>query len=191
MAFPFDSLSAFLLLAAAIFSWGMSGRLRSGARLNLRFAAVMLAAFAVSSWTPIPELVFAVGWVAVSLAATALSLVFVFPKGAPVWLASFAFSGAFVLGLAGALAQPLAGLTVEGAAASVLLAIGFARFPEAPRASVFGAAGAFALLCAGFSLMDGAAGRAALFLAALLFLLKNAVIELEPARDLLIGANRA
>src|ERR1700721_3586643 len=94
MAFSFDSLSfdllgALVLLAVSIWSWRMARGLRPQAPIPLRFAAVLLAAFAASLTVPAPGLAFNVMLLTACVAGVALALAFCFRQGAPQCCCSF------------------------------------------------------------------------------------------------------
>src|ERR1700743_1686306 len=99
MAFSFDSVCAGVLFAAAILCWRMTRDVYSVTRLNVRFAAILLAALAVSLVVPAAGLGFTVALLSPTLAATALALALCFSRMAPVWLSSLALILALVAGL--------------------------------------------------------------------------------------------
>src|ERR1700721_1447078 len=110
MAFSFDSLSfdllgALVLLAVSIWSWRMARGLRAQARIPLRFAAVLLAAFAASLTVPAPGLAFNVILLTAGVAGVALALAFCFRHGAPQWLSAAALLLGSLAMLDGGLAQ--------------------------------------------------------------------------------------
>src|SRR6202050_688539 len=127
MAFSFDSLSfdllgALVLLAVSIWSWRMARRLRAQARIPLRFAAVLLAAFAASLTVPAPGLAFNVMLLTACVSGVALALAFCFRQGAPQWLSATALAVAFATGLTASLAaMPLLAFAPVAAAGAYIL----------------------------------------------------------------------
>lgn len=194
MAFSFDSLSsAFLgalaLMAVSIWSWWTSGTLRVPLRVQLRFAAVLLAAFAVSLLMPTPGLGFNVMLLTTSVASAALALTFCV-RPAASWLSATILAIAFAVGLAASLAAMplLVLLLVEGGATSILVMSILRRRANAALAAMFGAV---ALGLGGLAMMDGGLGAVALFFASALSLVRRAleqpVEHADPRIELLIG----
>ncbi|MGH6828401.1 MAG: hypothetical protein ACREFW_05785 [Rhizomicrobium sp.] len=191
----FDSLAALTLLATSVGTWYAAGRIRAGIRVNLRFAALMLAAFAVASLVPRPALSLATGWLLLDLGATALAVSICFAGCAPVWLASIAFTLAFVSGIASVLSAPLAGFLFQAVADAAILATSMRRARSTSWRSLFSTAGALSLLFGSCVLLDARAGLACLFLAVAQALfaraLKPSVVNFKAAGDLPIGGKRA
>lgn len=198
MAFSFDSLCALVLLAVTMASWRMARGLRVSTRVHLRFAAVLLAAWAAALLMPAPGLGFTVALLAAGLAAAALALALSFPRATqpPIWLSSITLALSLAASLFAALAaMPLPAFACQAIAAAAILAMGVSRFAENPRWSCLVIAGAAALFLGSMALMAEALGQAALFFAASLGLLTRAsqkpVAEIDARVELLIGAKRA
>jgi len=105
MAFDsLDLLAAGALFTASAGAWLMSAPLRAGARLYLRFAAVLLAALAVTAAFGTSDVA---GLLLLPLAATALMIAALARFAAP--LPAFAASLALIVGLAGGLGALLWG----------------------------------------------------------------------------------
>jgi hypothetical protein len=178
MGFSFDSHlapSAALLCVVAALAWRLAGGKRAAVRLNLRFAAVLFAAFGVeglaASWTPaFVAVAFAVAMLVMALGSVALTLSLFAPRPAP----SFAASVALVAGLGCGLASVLTGapgfaLGVNVLAVGAMMLLGLARFGEARLAAMEIIAGALALLAAAMALLQGSlTGASILFAAGLL-----------------------
>lgn len=173
---PLLLLSAALLLAIAVAAWLLVAPLRPGARVNLRFAAMLLAAIAIAA--PLPRIGDAVVLVALPPAAAALSL---------AALAMFTSHMPAAAGIAPALAL-LAGLGAIIAAAPMLAAI-----PVALAAFVIiavalqdlawiGALSGVLLLASLFAFLAGGAGAPLLLFAAaaLLGLIRSAFAVQQP-----------
>lgn len=175
MVFSFDSFCAGLLFAAAILSWRMTREMRSSARLNLRFAAILLAALAASLVAPAAGLGSTVALLSPTLAAAALTLALCFSRNAPVWFSSFALILALAAGLIAALESVAAiALAYQAVAAGAIFLSAFSRLGENPRSGFLASAGAICLFLGAMTLMDMALGEAALFFAASLLLLTRA-----------------
>jgi len=139
MAFAFDSLAALTLFLSAIAAWWLSRAAKAPARVPLRFAAVLFAAFAV---------------------AWGLSL-FGFPELMPV-VAMMALSlGGAAMALFAALAAPLAGSPLYALACAViagLVVIGMSvsKFAGVPGRALLAMAAMLALIVGGFTMLEGA-----------------------------------
>ena len=95
----------------------MARGMRAQARIPLRFAAVLLAAFAASLTVPAPGLAFNVMLLTACVASVALALAFCFRQGAPQWLSATALAAAFATGLVASLAaMPLLAFAAVAAA---------------------------------------------------------------------------
>jgi hypothetical protein len=201
MAFSFDSLSfdllsALVLLAVSIWSWRMARELRAQSRIPLRFAAVLLAAFAASLTVPAPGLAFNVMLLTACVASVALALAFCFRQGAPQWLSATALAAAFATGLVASLAaMPLLAFAAVAAAGGHILAACPSRARDNLRGGLAAMLGAAALLLGSLAVLDGGLAQAALFFAAALGLVTRALqkpVEDPDARiELLVGAKRA
>jgi hypothetical protein len=121
---PILLLCAVLLLATSIASFILTARLKAAARINLRFAAMLLAACAVSA--PVSGIVDIVVLVVLPLASMALALASLgrFARRAPAAAASASLAGALAAGLGAAIfASPvLAALPVALASFVVVAA---------------------------------------------------------------------
>jgi hypothetical protein len=201
MAFSFDSLSfdllgALVLLAVSIWSWRMAQGLRAQARIPLRFAAVLLAAFAASLAVPAPGLAFNVMLLTACVAAVALALAFCFRQGAPQWLSATALAVAFATGLIASLAaMPLLAFAGVAAAGAYILSACPSRARDNLRAGLGAMLGAAAMLLGSLAMLDGGLAQVALFFAAVLGLVTRALqkpVEDPDARiELLVGGKRA
>jgi hypothetical protein len=200
MAFSFDSfsldlLAALVLMAASIWSWRMARELRAGARVPLRFAAVLLAAFAASLTVPAPGLAFNVMLLTVCVASVALALAvcsIASVNGAPQWLSALALVMAVAAGLIASLAaMPLLAFAGVAGAAAYILSACPSRARDNFRAGAAAILGAMAIVLGGLAMMDGGLAQAALFFAAALTLVARALqkpVEHPDARiELLIG----
>ncbi|HXL70763.1 MAG TPA: hypothetical protein VN935_05935 [Rhizomicrobium sp.] len=201
MAFSFDSLSfdllgALVLLAVSVWSWRMARGLRAQARIPLRFAAVLLAAFAASLAVPAPGLAFNVILLTAGVAGVALALAFCFRHGAPQWLSATALAVAFVTGLIASLAaMPLLAFAAVAAACAYILSACPLRARGNLRAGLAAMLGATALFLGSLAMLDGGLAQVALFFAAALGLVTRALqkpVEDPDARiELLVGGKRA
>jgi hypothetical protein len=175
MAFSFDSLCAGMLFAAAILSWRMTREVGSGTRVNLRFAAILLAALAASLVVPAAGLGFTVALLSPTLAAAALALALCFSRNAPIWFSSLALILALAAGLIAALISlPAIALAYQAMAAGAIFVSAFSRLGENPRSGFLASAGATCLFLGAMTLMNAALGQAALFFAASLLSLTRA-----------------
>ena len=199
MAFSFDSLSldllaALVLAAVSIWSWRMARGLRAAARMPLRFAAVLLAAFAASLTMPAPGLAFNVILLTASVTGVALALAF--HRSAPQWLSAIALVTGFATGLIASLAAvPLLAFAVVAAASAYILSACLSRVKDDLRAGFSTMLGAVSLALGGLTMLDGGLAQTALFFAAALGLVARALqkpVEDPDARiELLVGGKRA
>jgi hypothetical protein len=199
MAFSFDSpsfnaMSALVLLAVSIWSWRATRGLRAGSRVHLRFAAVLLAALAVSLIMPAPGLAFNVMLLTAGAACVALALAF--RQGAPPWLSATALAAAFALGLIASLAaMPALALAAMAGAAVTILSACLSRLKNNTGAGFAALMGAASLTLGGMAMMDGGLAQAALFFAAALGLVARAlqkpVEDADAPVKLFIGGKRA
>lgn len=167
-----DSLCAVVLFAAAMLSWRMTRGVRSGTRINMRFACVLNAALASALIVPIPGLGFNVALLAPTLAATALALALCFPQKAPIWFSTFAFVLALAAGLLTVLAAiPAVALTLQAGAAGLIFVSAFSRLAGNPRGGLWASLGATSLFLGAMTIMNGTLSSAALFFSAALLLL--------------------
>ena len=174
----------------------MARRLRAQARIPLRFAAVLLAAFAASLTVPAPGLAFNVMLLTAGVAGIALALASCFRQGAPQWLSATALAVAFATGLTASLAaMPLLAFAPVAAAGAYILSVCPSRVRDNLRGGLAALLGAAALFLGSLAMMDGGLAQAALFFAAALGLVTRALqkpVEDPDARiELLVGGKRA
>lgn len=174
----------------------MAQGLRAQARIPLRFAAVLLAAFAASLAVPAPGLAFNVMLLTACVAAVALALAFCFRQGAPQWLSATALAVAFATGLIASLAaMPLLAFAGVAAAGAYILSACPSRARDNLRAGLGAMLGAAAMLLGSLAMLDGGLAQVALFFAAALGLVTRALqkpVEDPDARiELLVGGKRA
>ena len=165
MAFLSDSVLAFILFAAAMLSWRMVRATPSSARINLRFAATLMAALAVARLAPDSDLVPAVAHLVCGLAAVAAMLAYCFPRRAPSGLSAAMLVLALAIGMAAMLSPRAAALApaCQAGAALVILASASSRFYDSPRSSLLGAVGAFCLFLGAMAMLHGSRDAAMLF----------------------------
>jgi len=176
MVFLFDSLCALALLFSAILSWWMAADSLPNARINLRFAAMMLAAFSAARGLPSSALALDAALLMPSLAAAAAFLALSFPRRVPVWLSCLILSAALAAGLLAALrAMPALAFGYQTSAAVALAVWGLSRFGESPYAAVLVNLGAASLLSGAMAAMNGSLSAAMLFFAAFLLLMIRAL----------------
>lgn len=179
MVVYFDSdlaLCALLLSVAAALGWFLASGVRAPVRINLRFAAVLFAALAVSAFVAAlrPEFTDAalgVAFLTASLGSAALGLaVFAsLSRPPPPSLASLALAGGLALGLVACLSgQTIFALAVLIPSVAVMLALGFGSLALSPRKAVLTLLGAASLLAGGMALMENALAALLLFFAAAL-----------------------
>jgi hypothetical protein len=196
MVFLFDSLCAAALFVAAILSWAMAYNMPAAARINLRFAALMLAGFSTARTLPSSTLVFDAALLTSSLATAAAVLALSFPRRAPVWISGLILSAALAAGLLAALrAMPALALGCQASAAVALAVWGLSRFGESPYATVLVNLGAASLLSGAMAVMNGSLSAAMLFFAAFLLLmiraLQAAVADRRRHDSVLVSGARA
>lgn len=176
MVFLFDSLCALALLFSAILSWWMAADSRPNARINLRFAAMILAVFSAARALPSSTLALDAALLMPSLAAAAAVLALSFPRRAPVWFSGLVLSAALATGLLAAFrAMPALALGYQTGAAVALAVWGLSRFGESPYATVLANLGAASLLLGAMAVMNGSLSAAMLFFAAFLLLMIRAL----------------
>jgi hypothetical protein len=174
MAFSFDSqtgICALLLFAAALFAWMRAPVRRLSMRLNLRFAAVLLAAaaFAAVLAPGLFGVALAVAVLVASLASAALALCTFgnFARPPPPLAASLGLSLGLILGLVAALSgQPafaLGGIILSGA---VMIALALGRLSHRPLETGETIFAGLALICGGMALMENVLAPSLLFFAA-------------------------
>jgi hypothetical protein len=171
MALFFDSLFAGFLFAATLITWRMMRNGHPGACANMRFAAMLMAALAVSLLLPVPGLALAVALLVSSLNSALYVLAVCFPRKAPDWLCALMLLLAAMMGLAASLVPaPVVAAAGQAMAAVVILAVAFSRLAENPRAALLAGAGAAAMFFGAMALMNDTARGSILFLAASLLL---------------------
>lgn len=175
MAFSFDSVVCSLpLLGAAAFAWNAAPPTRAGVRLNLRFAAVLLAAMGAAAFCVLlsPDFAgvdFAVACLAAALGSAALAVcVFAHLSRPPP---PFAAGLALCAGLAAGLAASLTGQGAFALAAiflssALMLALGFGCLSRTPRIAIQTILGGTSLMGGGMALMQNALCPSLLFFAA-------------------------
>ena len=178
MVVYFDSdlaLCALLLGMAAALGWFLASGARAPVRVNLRFAAVLFAALAVSAfasalWPEYTDAALGVALLTASLGSAALGLgVFAsLSRPPPPLLASLALAAGLALGLIACLSgENIFALAALIPSVAVMLALGFGSLGLSPRKAVLTLLGA-ALLCGGMALMENALAPLLLFFAAAL-----------------------
>jgi hypothetical protein len=195
MAFLFDSLCAASLFVATILSWGMAANMQSGARVNLRFAAMMLAAFSAAPTLPNSDLAFDVALLTPSFAAAATILALSFPRRPPVWLSCLVLIAGLSAGLLAALqVMPVLALGYQVGAALAFFAWAMSRFGEKPHAAIMVSLSAMSLLFGAMAVMNASLGAAMLFFAAFLLLATRAsqaaVVDQRQRGRLIVGGER-
>ncbi len=174
----------------------MARGLRAPTRIPLRFAAVLLTAFAASLAVPAPGLAFNVMLLTACVTGVALALAFCFRQGAPQWLSATALVVGFATGLIASLgAMPLLAFAGLTAAAAYILSGCALRAKDNLSAGLAAMLGAASLLLGGLAMLDGGLAQAALFFAAALGLMARLLqkpVEDPDARiELLVGGKRA
>ena len=162
MAFAFDSLAALTLFLSAIAAWWLSRAAKAPARVPLRFAAVLFAAFAVAwglSLFGFPELMPVVAMMALSLGGAAMALSLFAALGRPLPVLASVLG--LMLALFAALAAPLAGSPLYALACAViagLVVIGMSvsKFEGVPGRALLAMAAMLALIVGGFTMLEGA-----------------------------------
>ena len=171
MAFLFDSLCAAVLFVAAILSWGMAESARLPARINLRFAAMMLAAFSAARTLPDSDLALDAALLLPCMAAAAAVLALTFPRRPPIWLACLILIIGLLDGLLASLQiVPALALSYQAGAALVLFAWGLSHFRENPHTALLANLSAASLLFGAMAVMNASLGAAMLFFASFLLL---------------------
>lgn len=157
--------SALLLFLATLVAWFVAAGARAGARLQIRFAGVLLAALALCGTAPMAPVVTAIV-LPIALAVLALAAAAGLKAPPSVGNASLVLVLASLGGLAGAITGWLALALVPAAAAIVALVVLFAR-DAAGLGAVQGLLAAFCLLAASAAFaLEGADFGLLLFLAA-------------------------
>jgi len=181
---PFLLLSAALLLAIAIAVWPLAAPLRPGARVNLRFAAMLLAAIAIAA--PLPRIGDVAVLVALPPAAAALALAALasFTRHAPAF-AGIAPVLSVIAGLGAViLAAPMLAAIAVALAAFVIIVVALQDL------AWIGALSGALLLAALFAFLARGADVALLLFAAaaLLGLLRSAFAVQQPRPSRFEGA---
>ena len=175
MALLFDSLCAAALFIAAILAWEAAEKMPAAARLNLRFAALMLTGFSAARTFPNATLALDAALLTSSLATAASVLVLSFPRRAPFWISSLILLAAFAAGLLAALRTlPALALGYQAGAAAMLFAWSLPRLGENAYAAFLTILAAASLLFAAMTVMNGSLGAAMLFYATFLLLVTRA-----------------
>ncbi len=158
----FDSLAALTLFLSAIAVWWLSRDARAPARIPLRFATVLLAAFAVAWGLGLfgfPELMPVVAMMALSLGGAAMALSLFAALGRPLPVLASVLG--LMLALFSALAAPLAGSPLYALACvfiAGLLVIGMSisKFAGVPGRALLAMGAMLALVIGGFTMLEGA-----------------------------------
>lgn len=174
MDFLFDSAAALVLFAACVTAWALASGSRASSRINIRFAAMLLAALAAARalGTVLPQfaaLAPAVALLAASLGTTALALglLAILARPLPPLAASLGLALALGAGLAAALSgEPVYALGCQSLGVAIIDAVSVNRFFTGPGRAALALLVAQAFFCAGLALMDGAINFAELFFAA-------------------------
>jgi hypothetical protein len=180
---PLLLLCAALLLAASIASWIIAARLKASARINLRFAAMLLAACAVAA--PVSGIVDIVVLVALPPAGVALALASLarFVRRAPIAAASTALAGSLAAGLGAViLASPVLAAVPVALAAFVIAAAALQDL------AWIAALSGVALLASVFAFLRQGAGPGMMLFAAVALLgLSRSAFAIEQQSDGRIG----
>ena len=179
MAFSFDSpsfalLTPPLLFAACVSGWTLMKGARASCRINIRFAAMLLAALAVARALALflPDFAAlgpAVAMIAASLGTTllALGLFAVLAHPLPPLAASLALGLALAAGLAAALSgAPAYALGCQILGVSLTMAAALGSFAVNPRRALLSLLAALSLLGGGLCLMAQTVNFALVFFAA-------------------------
>lgn len=170
----FTLIAAALLLAAALLALRWTHALRPAARAQWRFALLLFAAQGVAglvggvlpAFTPV-ALATAILSSALGSAALCLGVFAIFSRPVSSLSASVILVLALGCGLAAILGnQPIYAVAVQVMAFAGIVVLGFGRLGDAVHSGALTVAGAFALLCEGMAIMDGAVSIALLFAAA-------------------------
>jgi len=196
MAFFFDSLCAASLFLAAILSWGMTENTQPGAQLNLRFAALTLAALSAARFLPSSDLALDVALLTPSVAAAAAILALSVPRRPTLWLSCLTLFAGLLAGLLAAFERmPILALGYQVGVAVAIFAWALSRFGERPYAAIPACLGATSLLFGAMAVMNASLGAAMLFFAAFLLLATRAsqaaVAGQRRRARLLVGGERA
>lgn len=196
MAFLFDSLCAASLFLAAILSWGMAAGRQPGTRLDLRFAAAMLATLCVARFLPNSGLALDMALLTPNLAAAAAILALSFPRQPSIWLSGLILVAGLLAGMLAVLqGMPILALGYQVGAALAIFAWAMTRLGEKPSAAIAASLSAMALLLGAMAVMNASLGAAMLFFAAFLLLATRAsqaaVAEQRRGARLFISGERA
>ena len=177
----FDSLLSDAVAAPALFSacvggWLLAGTSKAPSRINLRFAAMLLAPLAVArllglALPQISLLAPVVALICAPLASTliALGLMAFLARPLPAGVSALALALSLGAGLAAALAAaPVYAVLCQGVGILLLLAVSLSNLAAGGRRTGLSLLSALALLSAALCLMDGAVNLTALFFAAAL-----------------------
>ena len=195
MVFLFDSLCAIILFVSGILSWWMAADTAPGARINLRFAAIVLTMLSAARVVPAGGLGLDVALLAPSLAAAAVALALCAPRRTAVWFSTLLLIAALAAGFMAALAaMPALALGYQSGAALVILVWSFSRLAAAPRAAISAALASLALLFGAMTVMDGALSAAMLLFAVFLLLAtrasQHAIAEIRRPGHWLVSGER-
>lgn len=175
MAALSDSLFAGILFGITLVTWRLMGHGRPAACANLRFSAMLMAAFAVSLVVPVPGLALAVALLVSSVTSALYLLAVFYPDEAPPWVFALLMFFAVVTGFFAMLAQlPAAAAGGQALASAALFAAALSRLAENPRAGLLAGAGAISNFLGAMVLMNDAVRGSVLFFAASLLLLARA-----------------
>ena len=175
MTHLFDSLCAVILFFSAILSWGMAEGARAAARLNIRFAAAMLAALSAARLMPNFALALDVALLTPCPAAATSFLALSFPRRASVLISCLFLAAGLAAGLlAAALDMPVLALGYQASIALVLFAWSLSRFGENPHAALLASLAAASLFLGAMAVMNASLSAAMLFFAALMPLVARA-----------------
>jgi hypothetical protein len=180
---PVDSLvlfsSAALLLAATIVMWIRAGALRSSARLNFRFAAMLVGTGAIAA--PLSGLAEIVVLTILPLGCTALALAALarFVRRAPALPASLALSISLASGIGAVVtASPMLAAVPAALAAAVIAIVALQDF------AWIAALAGVALLAAIFAFLQQGVGAGLLLFGAVALLgLSRSALGVEQPRD--------
>ena len=170
-----DSLFAGILFGATLVTWRLMQHGRPAACANLRFAAMLVAAFAVSLVVPVPGLALAVALLVSSVTSALYLLAMFFPEEAPPWVSALLLFFAVAIGFFAMLAQ-LPAMTAAGQAlaSAILFAAALSHLAENPRAGLLAGASAISTFLGAMVLMSDATRGLVLFFAASLLLFARA-----------------
>ena len=165
MTFLPDSIFAIILFAATLLSWWMTRATPSGARINFRFAAALMAALAGARLVSYSGLVLTVANLVCGLAAMAIALAYCFPRRAPCGLATTVLVLALALGMLAIFAPQTEFLTqaFQASAALAIMASACSRIGDSLRARLFAGAGGLSSFLGAMAVMHGSFDTAMLF----------------------------